>query len=50
MSKRNSAGGWTGLILAALCLAIVAYVFHASNAHGSSEIYIADAITGAIAP
>ena len=42
MSKRNSAGGWTGLILAALCLAVVAYIFHASSAHGSSEIYFVD--------
>ncbi len=49
MSKRNSAGGWTGLILAALLLAVVAYVFHASSAHGFNEIYFVDAAAGASA-
>jgi hypothetical protein len=42
MSKRNSAGGWTGLILAALCLAVVAYAFHATSAQGSAQLYIVD--------
>jgi hypothetical protein len=42
MSKRNTAGGWTGLILAALCLVIVGYVFHASAAHGSQTLFIAE--------
>ncbi len=40
MSKRNSAGGWTGLFLAALCLAIVGYVFHASAAQGSDTLFM----------
>jgi hypothetical protein len=42
MSKRNTSGGWTGLILAALCLVIVGYVFHASTAQGSQTLFIAD--------
>lgn len=47
MSKRNAAGGWTGLILAALCLAVVAYVVHATSAQGSAEIFIADSAVSA---
>ncbi len=42
MSKRKNAGGWTGLFLAALCLVIVGYVFHASAAQGSDALFLAD--------
>ena len=44
MSKRKNAGGWTGLFLAALCLVIVGYVFHASAAQGSDTLFIADSV------
>lgn len=46
MSKRNSMGGWTGLVLAALCLVLVGYVFHASAAVGSDTVFIADSVIG----
>lgn len=49
MSKRNSAGGWTGLFLAALCLVIVGYVFHASAAQGSDTLFIAESSMSASA-
>ncbi len=44
MSERKNAGGWTGLLLAALCLVIVGYVFHASAAQGSDTLFIADSV------
>jgi len=44
MSRRNTASGWTGLVLAALCLAIVGYVFHASAAQGSETLFIAESV------
>ncbi len=44
MSRRRNAGAWTGLFLAALCLMIVGYVFHASAAQGSEALFITDSV------
>ena len=42
MSQQKSAGAWTGLILAAVCLGIVAHIFYASSADRAHGIYIVD--------